>query len=264
MKLTMKLLVLLFGVLMLANIANAESPREPLDQQGGALALAIIIAVVAAVVAYVSERLKQRRESKIKAYETTLLSIGVYIRATDAEKKAAALEKFSDASMAFCVWADKAVLIALSEYVRDSTNKADSAKQTDVVLLRKDFTRLVAAIREDIGIESAVNDAVGTITFGDEWEKTPRAASVQIPNPLFVEALNISQQLNSSMLNDKSEWNKRFHDLEQEQKLLMSLAEQVDSGQCAGSCIDLYNSRVEAWESSLQSFIQDARPVLHS
>jgi len=32
MKLTMKLLVLLFGVLMLANSANAESPREQLKQ----------------------------------------------------------------------------------------------------------------------------------------------------------------------------------------------------------------------------------------
>ena len=37
MKLTMKLLVLFFGVLMLANIANAESPREQLKQMVGQL-----------------------------------------------------------------------------------------------------------------------------------------------------------------------------------------------------------------------------------
>ncbi|MDO8311600.1 MAG: hypothetical protein Q7T25_06650 [Sideroxyarcus sp.] len=37
MKLTMKLLALLFGVLMLANVANAESPREQLRQMVGQL-----------------------------------------------------------------------------------------------------------------------------------------------------------------------------------------------------------------------------------
>jgi len=37
MKLTMKLLVLFFGVLMLANVANAESPREQLKQMVGQL-----------------------------------------------------------------------------------------------------------------------------------------------------------------------------------------------------------------------------------
>lgn len=262
MKFTTNVLILLFGVLMQANAANAESTHEPPDQQGVSLALSIIIAVVAAAIAYVSERLKQRRESKIKAYEAMMSSIGAYIRATDTEKKAAALEKFSDVSMTFCVWADKAVLTALSEYMRDSTNISNPEKRTDVVLLRKRFTMLVAAIRKDIGMEFAVNDAVGTITFGDEWEKTPRAASVQIPNPLFVEAQDISQELNSSILNDKSEWTKRFHNLEQEQQLLMSLAEQVDGGQCTGSCVNLYNSRVVAWESSLQSFIHDARLTL--
>ena len=80
-------------------------------------------------------------------------------------------------------------------------------------------------------------------------------------NPLFVEAKDILQQLNSSALDDKTGWAKRFHDLEQEQQLLWSVAEQVDSGQCTGSCVDLYNSRVVAWQSSLESFIHDARLV---
>jgi hypothetical protein len=275
MKTTSKLIFFIFALLALAASAYAQFSREQIDisgnplldfflQQGGAVALAIIIAAVTAVITYRSERLKQRRESKIRAYEAMMNSIGVYIRAgTDAEKKAAALDKFSDASMIFCVWADKAVLAALSEYMRNSTNIADTSKRTNVVLLRNNFVRLMAAIREDIGFKSAVDDAVGTISFGDEWEKTPSAVSAQIPNPLFVEAQDISQQLNSSTLNDndKTEWVKRFHDLEQEQQLLWCLAKQVDSGQCTVSCIDLYNSRVVAWESSLQNFIHDARLV---
>ena len=40
-----------------------------------------------------------------------------------------------------------------------------------MILLRKDFTRLVAAIRQDIGIDSSIIEEVGTITFGDEWDK---------------------------------------------------------------------------------------------
>lgn len=276
MKTIGKLIIFICALLALVASAYAESPYEQLNmtgnplldfflQQGGAVALAIIIAAGAAVITYISERSKQRRESKIKAYEAMMNSIGVYIRAgTDAEKKAAALDKFSDASMIFCVWADKAVLTALSEYMRNSTSIADPSKRTNVVLLRNNFVRLMAAIREDIGFKSVVNDAVGTITFGDEWEKTPRAVSAKIPNPLLVEAQDISRQLNSSTLNDKSEWDRRFHDLEQEQQLLWSLAEQVDSGQCIGSCIDLYNSRVVSWESSLQSFIHDARLTLRA
>lgn len=276
MKTTGKLIIFIFALLALAGSAYAQSTHEQpnmsgnplLDfflQQGGAVALAIIIAAVTAVITYRSERSKQRRESKIKAYEAMMNSIGVYIRAgTDAEKKAAALDKFSDASMIFCVWADKAVLTALSEYMRNSTNIADPSKRTDVVLLRNNFVRLMAAIREDIGFKSVVNDAVGTITFGDEWEEIPRAVSVKIPNPRFVEAQDISRQLNSSTLNDKSDWARRFHALEQEQQLLWSVAEQVDSGQCTGSCIDLYNSRVVAWQSSLESFIHDARLALRA
>lgn len=232
-------------------------------QQGGAMALAIILAVIAAAITYWRERIKQRRESKIKAYEAMMISIGAYVRTIDAAKKAVALEKFSEASMPFFVWASKPVLSALSEYMRDSS---DPTKQADTVRMRKHFSKLVAAIREDIGIKSTVNDEVSTIAFGYEWNKALCADRSQIPNPLFVEARNIAQQLNSSTLNDKDETElpKRFHELEQEQQLLWVLAEQVDRGQCIGNCIDLYNSRVVAWESSLQSFIHDARPTLRA
>jgi len=277
MKTTSKLIVFVLTFLALTASTYAQSPREQFNisgiplldfflQQGGAVALAIIIAAGAAVITYISERSKQQRENKIKAYEALILSIAAVMNAKDknTEQKTAAQEKFSAASTTFCVWADKAVLTALSKYMRDSTNIADPAKRTNVVLLRQDFAALVAAIRENIGIESAVNEEVGAVAFGDEWEKTPRAVSVRIPNPLLVEAQDISQQLNSSTLNDKTEWVKRFHDLEHEQQLLWSLAEQVDSGQCIGTCIDLYYSRVVAWESNLQGFIHDARLTLRA
>lgn len=272
MKTTSKLIIFIFALLALAVSTYAESSCEQLNtlgnplldyflQQGGAVAFAIIIAAVTAVTTYRSERSKQRRESKIKAYETLIQGIGFVLRAKDKgeEKKAAAQEIYSQASDTFCVWADKAVLTALSEYMRDSTNE----NKDNLVILRKDYTKLVAAIRKDIGLdkESSVNDIVGTIVFGDAWGEMPVAESVRIPNPLFVEAKDIWQQLNSSTLDDKTGWAKRFHDLEQEQQLLWSIAEQVDSGQCTGSCIDLYNSRVVAWQSSLENFIHDARLV---
>lgn len=231
--------------------------------------VALIVSTITAAMAYLfnrkREREKQQRESKIKAYEALILSIAAVVNAKDkdAEQKNAAQEKFSVASTTFCVWADRAVLTALSKYMRDSTNVADPSKRTNIRLLRQDYVALVAAIRENIGIKFAVNEEVGTVTFGDEWE-TPRIVSVQTSNPLFVEVQDILKQLHSSTLNDKAEWAKRFHDLEQEQKLLWSLAEQVDSGQCTGSCIDLYISRVVAWESSLQRFIHDARLILRA
>jgi len=140
-------------------------------------AVAIIVAAVSAACAYLFDRMrersKQQRENKIKAYEALILTTATYIRTADEAKKAAALEKFSEATATFCVWADKNVLVALSEYMRDSTHKTDVAKRTDVVLLRKDFAKLVVAIREDIGVEPAVSDAVGTIMWGDEWDKVP-------------------------------------------------------------------------------------------
>lgn len=92
------------------------------------------------------------------------------------------------------------------------------------------------------------------------------ADGAQQPNPLFVEASGLSQQLAASSLNDnaRTAWARRFQGLEEVQQQLWSLAGQVDAGQCTDSCIDLYNSRVVAWQSSLQTFITDAKATLHA
>lgn len=87
------------------------------------------------------------------------------------------------------------------------------------------------------------------------------AQAAQEPNPLFLEASDLSEQLNMSALNDnvKSAFQIRFEGLKREQQELWVFAGQVDGGQCQGNCIDLYNSRVMTWESSLRSFNEDAR-----
>jgi hypothetical protein len=60
------------------------------------------------------------------------------------------------------------------------------------------------------------------------------AQAAQEPNPLFLEASNLSEQLSASSLNDnvKTAFRKRFDDLEREQQDLWILAGQVDGGQC--------------------------------
>lgn len=93
---------------------------------------------------------------------------------------------------------------------------------------------------------------------------TVYSEEAQQSNPLFVEAQNLLQQLNSSSLNDNAKiaWTRRFSNLEQTQQQLWVLAGQVDAGQCLDSCIDLYNNNVTTWESNLQSFIHDAQLTL--
>lgn len=86
------------------------------------------------------------------------------------------------------------------------------------------------------------------------------AEEAQQVNPLFAEAGELADQLSASSLNDnvKNAFRKRFEGLSQTQQQLWDLAAQVDGGQCAGSCIDLYNSRVVNWQADVQSFIDDA------
>lgn len=93
-----------------------------------------------------------------------------------------------------------------------------------------------------------------------------QAGEAQQPNPLFLEASDLSEELSASSLNDnvKTAFRKRFGGLAQVQQQLWALAGQVDGGQCAGSCIDLYNSRVLNWQSDLQNFISDAHRWLKS
>jgi len=90
------------------------------------------------------------------------------------------------------------------------------------------------------------------------------AESAQEPNPLFLEASGLLEQLSASSLDDnvKTAFRKRFESLEQEQQELWTLAGQVDGGECQESCIELYNSRISAWESNLNSFNDDARRFL--
>jgi hypothetical protein len=110
--------------------------------------------------------------------------------------------------------------------------------------------------------------AVGTIVFTLSLlpNMAAQAADAQRPNPLFLEAKNLSQQLSVSALNDnaKNAWRRRFNDLEEVQKQLWDLAGQVDRGQCKENCIDLYNSRVRQWQTDLQSFIHDAKATLQA
>lgn len=93
-----------------------------------------------------------------------------------------------------------------------------------------------------------------------------QAGEAQEPNPLFLEASDLSEQLSASSLNDnvKNAFRIRFEGLSQVQQQLWDIAGQVDGGQCADSCIDLYNSRVLNWQSDLQSFVDDARRWLKS
>lgn len=104
---------------------------------------------------------------------------------------------------------------------------------------------------------------VGTIvlTLSLLFNVATQAEGAQEPNPLFLEASDLSEQLSVSSLNDnvKTAFRRRFDDLKREQQDLWILAGQVDGGQCQGSCVDLYNRRVLNWQSKLQSFNHDAR-----
>lgn len=93
-----------------------------------------------------------------------------------------------------------------------------------------------------------------------------QAEDAQELNPLFLEVSDLSEQLSASSLNDnaKTAWSMRFDGLKQVQQELFNLGGQVNSGQCREGCIDLYNSRVSSWESSLQSFSHDANLALHA
>lgn len=91
-----------------------------------------------------------------------------------------------------------------------------------------------------------------------------QAGDAQQENPLYVEARNLWQQISASSLDNgtKAPYGQRFGNLAAEQQSLWSLAGQVDSGACAGRCLDNYNNRVLTWQSNLQSFSNDARKVL--
>lgn len=109
---------------------------------------------------------------------------------------------------------------------------------------------------------------VGTIILALSFlsNMAAQAGEAQQPNPLFLKAGDLAEQLSASSLNDnvKTAFRTRFEGLKQTQEQLWILAGQVDGGQCAGSCIDLYSSRVLSWQSDLQSFIADAHRWLKS
>jgi len=92
------------------------------------------------------------------------------------------------------------------------------------------------------------------------------AQAAQEPNPLFIEARNLWQQLSASSIasDTKAGFGRRFGDLARVQQQLWSLAGQVDSGACTDQCLDTYNDRVMAWQSNLESFNGDARLALES
>lgn len=63
-----------------------------------------------------------------------------------------------------------------------------------------------------------------------------QAGEAQQPNPLFLTASDLAEELSTSSLNDnvKNAFRIRFEGLEQVQKQLWDLAGQVDGGQCQG------------------------------
>lgn len=94
--------------------------------------------------------------------------------------------------------------------------------------------------------------------------ETIHAEGAQQENPLFVESRSLWQQISNSSLDSrvKAPYAQRFGDLATEQRILWSLAGEVDSGTCAEQCLDNYNNRVLTWQSNLQSFNSDASMVL--
>jgi hypothetical protein len=88
----------------------------------------------------------------------------------------------------------------------------------------------------------------------------PAFAEAQVLNPLFVQARGLYEEVLDSTLNAgvKTSFRTRFSSLESEQQSLWQMAGQVDAGQCKDSCINLYNSRVQIWQSQLQQFNADA------
>lgn len=88
----------------------------------------------------------------------------------------------------------------------------------------------------------------------------------QEPNPLFLEARNLWQQLSASRMpaDEKATYGKRFGDLARVQRQLWDFAGQVDSGACADQCLDDYNNRVMYWQSDLETFNSDARSTLEA
>lgn len=102
---------------------------------------------------------------------------------------------------------------------------------------------------------------IGIIVLALSLPMAAFAEGAQEPNPLFLEASDLAEQLSASSLNDnvKTAFRVRFEGLQREQQYLWAFAGQVDSGQCTGNCINLYNSQVLAWQSKLRSFNDDAR-----
>ena len=92
----------------------------------------------------------------------------------------------------------------------------------------------------------------------------PASATAQQQNPLFLQAQAIGEQVASSSApgDVKAGFAQRFEALAAEQQNLWSLAGQVDSGQCADTCLDDYNSRVVAWQGSLVQFAAEASSAL--
>lgn len=95
---------------------------------------------------------------------------------------------------------------------------------------------------------------------------TAQADDAKRDNPLWLEATNMLEELDMSSLNDNAKhyWHRRFNTLAEVQVSLSEWAGQVDRGQCKENCIDLYNSRIDQWESNLQRFNKDAAATLHA
>lgn len=90
------------------------------------------------------------------------------------------------------------------------------------------------------------------------------AGRAQQQNPLFLEASQLSGQLNSSSLDaaNKASLSKRFDDIKRVQQELWVLSGRIDSGECVLDCIPKYRKIFPGWESDLKSYIADARNSL--
>lgn len=99
--------------------------------------------------------------------------------------------------------------------------------------------------------------------------------NAQQPNPKFLHAKDMYQQLTKSKLSNdvKLPLVKRWNDLDSEQKELWKLAEKVDNffkkpktDQTVidkdNAFIDSYNSRVIIWQDALDTFSTDVEAVL--
>lgn len=107
---------------------------------------------------------------------------------------------------------------------------------------------------------------IGTIVLALSLTFNITVQAAQEPNPLFIEARNLWQQLSASSIDTdaKASYGKRFGDLARDQQQLWSLAGQVDSGQCMDGCMTSYNNQVIAWQSALAAFNRDAHMALES